>query len=365
MAKVSIIVPVYNVEQYLVECMESIINQTLEDIEIICVDDGSTDNSGKILDEYASRDNRIRVIHKENGGYGKAMNIGLDNATGEYIGIVEPDDVAKPEMFEDLYSLITKYNCDVVKSDYFFYYSKQNKLKKSNIMRGKIINKVTNIDEDIEILGICPSIWSCLYKKIFLVKNNIRFLETPGASYQDTSFYQKVILSAQKVFLTDNAYLQYRIDNENSSVNNKGKIYCITDEYKEIHKYINKKTELKKYEQYIYKLQFYGYQWNINRLAKEFKKEFFEYYHKEFCLLKNAGILTNEFFNYTQYINFDLFFNEPKKYFEKYVQPSKIKLFQEKIFSITNLPSKDDKRYKVIYILGLKFSFRNKKKKQK
>ena len=72
MAKVSIIVPTYNVEQYLVECMESIINQTLQDIEIICVDDGATDNSGKILDDYASKDNRIKVIHKQNEGYGKA-----------------------------------------------------------------------------------------------------------------------------------------------------------------------------------------------------------------------------------------------------------------------------------------------------
>lgn len=252
MCKITIIVPIYNVEKYLRECLDSLLNQTFKDIEILCMNDGSTDGSVQILEEYKNKDKRIRVINKKNSGYGATMNMGIDAANSEYIGILESDDVAKPELFENLYNLITKYNCDVVKSDFFLYYSKQNKLIKNNIMQGKIINKVTNIDEDIEILGICPSIWSCLYKKDFLLKNNIRFLETPGASYQDTSFYQKVILSAKKVFLTDNAYVQYRVDNENSSVNNRGKIYCITDEYKEIHKYIDKKAELKKYEQYIY-----------------------------------------------------------------------------------------------------------------
>ena len=100
MAKVSIIVPTYNVENYLVECLESIVNQTLKDIEIICIDDGSTDNSGKILDEYAQKDSRIKVIHKENAGYGKAMNLGLDNATGEYIGFVDSDDFVGEDTYK-------------------------------------------------------------------------------------------------------------------------------------------------------------------------------------------------------------------------------------------------------------------------
>jgi len=92
MPKVSLIVPTYNVEQYLVECMESITNQTLEDIEVICINDGSTDGSLSILQSYADKDKRIIIVDKENGGYGIGMNIGLEMATGEYIGIVEPDD---------------------------------------------------------------------------------------------------------------------------------------------------------------------------------------------------------------------------------------------------------------------------------
>ena len=102
MSKVSIVMPAYNVEKYLRQCMDSIVNQTLKDIEIIPVDDGSPDKCGKIMDEYAAADSRIKPIHQSNGGYGKAVNAGINAATGEYIGIVETDDWAEPDMFEKL-----------------------------------------------------------------------------------------------------------------------------------------------------------------------------------------------------------------------------------------------------------------------
>ena len=108
MAKVSIIIPTYNVEMYLVECMESVVNQTLKDIEIICINDGSTDGSLEILKSYAQKDDRIVLVDKENGGYGIGMNIGLDKATGEYIGIVEPDDFIPLNMYSDLYEKAVK-----------------------------------------------------------------------------------------------------------------------------------------------------------------------------------------------------------------------------------------------------------------
>ena len=103
MIKVSVIVPVYNVEKYLKKCIDSIIKQTLTDMEIICVDDGSTDSCPEILDEYANLDHRIKVIHKTNAGYGHAVNTGFAYAKGEYIGIVESDDYILPEMYETLY----------------------------------------------------------------------------------------------------------------------------------------------------------------------------------------------------------------------------------------------------------------------
>ena len=110
---ISIIVPVYNVEQYLDDCLISIINQTYKNIEIILIDDGSTDKSGKICDEYAKKDSRIIVIHKENGGVSSARNAGLRIAKGAYIGFVDPDDWIAEDMYEVLYSNAKKYDADV------------------------------------------------------------------------------------------------------------------------------------------------------------------------------------------------------------------------------------------------------------
>ena len=122
MVKVSIIVPVYNVEKYLKQCLDSILAQTLKEIEVICVDDGSADSSGEILDQYALQDGRVKVLHRENRGYGSAMNAGLDAAMGEYVGIVESDDCILPEMYQTLYEATDSEKLDIVKSDAFFWY---------------------------------------------------------------------------------------------------------------------------------------------------------------------------------------------------------------------------------------------------
>jgi len=117
--RVSIIIPVFNVENYLKECLDSVVNQTLKDIEIICVNDGSTDGSLSILEEYKEKDERIKVISKLNGGYGHTMNVGMDAATGEYIGIVEPDDYIEPDMYEILYIEAVENDVDFIKADFY------------------------------------------------------------------------------------------------------------------------------------------------------------------------------------------------------------------------------------------------------
>lgn len=116
--KVSIVVPICNVEKYLDECLTSIANQTLKEIEIICVDDGSKDNSLKIAKRWQKKDKRFIVITKKNSGYGNTMNVGIDNAHGEYLGIVESDDYVDKHMFEVLYTVAKSNDLDVVKSDY-------------------------------------------------------------------------------------------------------------------------------------------------------------------------------------------------------------------------------------------------------
>ena len=128
---VSVIVPIYNVEKYLEKCIKSIRKQSLKNIEIICVDDGSTDSCPKMLEEYAKGDPRIRVITQPNGGYGKAMNVGLAAAKGEYIGIVEPDDYILPNMFKTLYDAAKRHDCEIVKSDFYRFTGEGEKFEKT------------------------------------------------------------------------------------------------------------------------------------------------------------------------------------------------------------------------------------------
>ena len=121
MTKVSVLVPIYNVEKYLDECLASLAKQTLKDIEIICINDGSTDNSPKILQKYAKKYPNFVVINKQNSGYGDSMNKGLEKATGEYIGIVESDDFIESDAFEKLYKLAHETKADIVKANYFYH----------------------------------------------------------------------------------------------------------------------------------------------------------------------------------------------------------------------------------------------------
>lgn len=119
MSLISVIVPIYNVEKYLHRCVDSILKQTYGDLEIILVDDGSTDNCGKICDEYAKKDRRIKVIHKENGGQSSARNVGLDYATGEYVSFIDSDDFIHPQMLEMLYKAVTDFDVEMACCDFF------------------------------------------------------------------------------------------------------------------------------------------------------------------------------------------------------------------------------------------------------
>lgn len=113
MCLISVIIPVYNVEKYLEQCLDSVINQNLQDIEIICVDDGSTDNSPSILEKFSSKDNRIKIFSKENGGQASARNLGIKKAKGKYIAFVDSDDFIKEDMFVKLYDVAENNNLDI------------------------------------------------------------------------------------------------------------------------------------------------------------------------------------------------------------------------------------------------------------
>lgn len=229
MIKVSVLIPVYNVENYIIQCLESVQRQQLKEIEMICVDDGSTDRSGEILDQYAKKDARILVIHKENTGYGNSMNLALDSANGEYIAIVESDDFIEPDMLFKLYQTAVEQNAEVVKANHFNYCRGQDSF--SDRLQEYPKNERLNVFCCPKILNLADTIWSCLYNRDFLLRNRIRFHETPGASFQDISFSLQVWLKAESVYFIPDAVLHYRNDNPDSSMHNPYKVFCVIEEY--------------------------------------------------------------------------------------------------------------------------------------
>lgn len=298
MVKVSIVVPICNVEKYLRQCLDSIANQTLKDIEVILVNDGSKDSSGAICDEYVAKDPRFSVIHKPNSGYGHSMNVGFDACTGEYIGIIESDDYADIDMFENLYNAAIKHKADVVKSNFFNYYSVLEDVHNfvPNIARkfcGKVFCPSTDLKggDRIAFWNAKNTIWSAIYRKDFIRLNNIRFNETPGASFQDTSFSFKVWALAKRVFCVYAAYLHYRQDNMGSSVNSPGKVFCICDEYDEMDRFFAEHKELEYLYPIINRVKFDAYLWNIGRIADQFVTDFSLRTAKEFRDAHDKGHL--------------------------------------------------------------------------
>lgn len=278
MVKVSVVIPVYNVEKYLKQCLDSIANQTLKEIEVICVNDGSNDASYDIIMEYVNRDPRFKVIDKKNSGYGASMNRGFDMACGEYIGIVESDDFIEPNMLKSLYDCAAANDLDVCKGGFYYYYSAPVEknigcyLPKRAIRKGVFCptTDFKSLREQIEFFNIKPTIWSAIYKKDFIRENNIRFTETPGASFQDTAFNFMVWALAKRVKLLNECFLHYRQDNEGSSINSGTKVFCVCDEYAKIESFLDENPALKKeLEPVKNALKYNTYIWNYERLTEE------------------------------------------------------------------------------------------------
>ena len=200
MIKVSVIIPVYNVENYLRKCLDSIVNQTLKEIEIICVDDCSTDNCYSILEEYSKIDNRIIIVKNDvNKGLGNTRNIGLENAKGEYIGFVDSDDFVNDIYFEELYNTAKKFNADLVNTQNIIDYKNGNITRYHNYKNYKIGLRKYNIIDIIEYIRIGKvldypiyySTWGKLFKREFLNKNNIRLLSISNS--EDFYFFFTVL----------------------------------------------------------------------------------------------------------------------------------------------------------------------------
>ncbi|MDR0540682.1 MAG: glycosyltransferase [Dysgonamonadaceae bacterium] len=203
MIKVSLIVPVYNVAKYLPACMDSIVSQTLQDIEVICINDGSTDNCAEILEQYARKDARIAVITQANKGISNARNKGIARAKGEYIGFLDSDDVIAPDFLEKLYVAATKHDADVAMTNIRRFLFGRYKLR---FREEKVYTEVQSKIDGANIPR-CNYVWNKIYRK-----SALKYPFTEGIYYEDMNWTIKVIYDANKVVsVPDTAYYYRKI----------------------------------------------------------------------------------------------------------------------------------------------------------
>ena len=336
---VSILVPIYNVEKYLEQCLDSIVNQTYQDLEIICVNDGSSDNSADILEKYRKNDKRIKVISQENKGYGASMNRALDCATGEYIAIVESDDFVELNMIEKLVRDIEYYNVDFVKTNFFRYTTEKGDLY-TELFNQPDYNKVFFFFlKGPSYLFGGGNIWSALYRKNFLYTNKIRFRETEGASYQDISFKFKTFVCAERMILKDEAYYHYRIDNMASSVNNKNKVLCVCDELQEIKKFLIGREDLYPiFKYWVEPYKYFVYCWNFHRIGMESKGYFLRRMYEEFLLDENEGLIKQQYFETEQWNALSKMLSEFEEYYCSVFEKEKYKaMYIERLKEASNV----------------------------
>lgn len=320
--KVSIVVPNYNNAHYLRECLDSLVHQTLEDIEIIVVNDGSTDESLSIMREYEKNDDRVVIIDKPNSGYGHTMNTGIRAARGEYIGILEADDYVLVDMYESLYRKASENDLDFVKADFYRFYNEDGKyeLFYNELTYGKkdYYNRVLTPREDTATFRFVMNTWSGIYKKSFLEENNIWHNETPGASFQDNGFWFKTFALADRAMFVNVPYYMNRRDNPNSSIHDKGKVFAVSREYEMIGNFLNDNPELKEKLVKTYWLKkYHNYLFTYNRIAEEHKKMFLEHFRNEYLEAQQNGELDSSVFNDGEWENVSMIMNNPDDFYEK------------------------------------------------
>ncbi len=343
MPKISVIMPVYNVEQYLRQSLDSLINQTLNDIEIVCINDGSTDKSLEILQEYAAKDDRIFVITQKNQGQGVARNKGIEIAKGEYIQFVDPDDWIELDACETLYNFAKEKNAKVVKFDYINYNDFSNEFKQHDFV--KYIKKVYGYDLIRNpvyswrnfrkgcLTKLDLHVWTYLFLTEYIKSNNIKF--APIRHCEDHLFANSSILLTDKIYFLNKHLYFYRI-RCGSTVYKKSDInFCVFDGINLLKEFLI-----------------------CHDLYEDLKDEWLDYARISISWIYDK-IPQNSIAKYEQ---LSLQYFNSEKEFRKFIkQQRNQRTFLESIFSIKN-ENINAVKHKVITILGFSFNCKPKKK---
>ncbi|MBM6891758.1 glycosyltransferase [Enorma massiliensis] len=321
---VSVVLPIYNAEPFLREALDSVTNQTHRNIEIICVNDGSKDSSLSIMKEYASRDPRIVIDDGPNGGYGKAMNRGINRARGRYIGILEPDDTLLPSMFETLLRVADRDDLDFVRAD-FNRFTKNDDGKYIYFTEsichgdGSLYNKVLNPQNNLALLNVRMQNWTGIYRKSFLDAHAIRFHESPGARFQDNSFWFQTYCWATRIEYVDQPFYCHRDDNPNSSTNRSDLMFAMLDEWAWIRDYLARYPEKEhKLIKVFNHRKFHNCNFAFGKLADELQLPYLQRFSKELNDAYKQGELDLSMFSQLEQKKLQALMEDPKAYLEQY-----------------------------------------------
>ncbi len=384
--KISVIVPVYNVEQYLKKCLDSILNQTFSNIEIICVNDGSTDNSRKILEEYKKKDSRIIIVDKENGGLSSARNAGMKIARGEFYSFIDSDDWVDITMLEKLYNNITSLNTDISICAVHQFDETNQKIDDSNpyytleffdkTFTGRAFSYK---DTKPFLMDVCVMAWNKLYRRSLVEKYNAWFPD--GLIFEDGPFFFTIFFKTQRVSIVRDFLYYYRINRKNSIIQKAGKKFLnvidvaeiMYDRIKDLEDFNDIRYIFfrKKVEDFIYRFEHLKPKYKsafIKKLVKEsslvndklFPPEMvhgkFKYNYFLFNNLKTGSVLFYEFQKYklkSMYKLMEIMYKEDGVYFLKYKTHVLRLKKSPKIFDIYYY---DDKIY-VRILKKIKFDF--------
>ncbi|WIH80310.1 glycosyltransferase family 2 protein [Brachyspira pilosicoli] len=342
MPKVSVVIPIYNVEKYLKKCLDSVINQTLKDIEIICVNDCSSDNSESIIKEYINKDNRVKLIsHKENQGLGFARNSGLLESRGEYISFIDSDDFVSENFIEELYNTAVKYNADIVFTNNIYTVNEStNNIKpyyhnRLNIWKKKFNNSyiegISNFNVNTEEKENTPEYplvvaWNKLYKKNFLTEHKLLYSKYRLA--EDVDMFYRFLVYNPKMYYNNNAkyyYLQRSTSLAGNVSHTKNMPLAILEVFENIFNYYkeNKKELLIDCNYY----NFFSLLHTFNNYKAENKDEFYKLCHN---LIKKLDVEIDRkkhaFYSYNVYIM--------KTYDDYNIYIEKIESIKKKVFSV-------------------------------
>ncbi len=320
--KVSVVMPIYNQQEYLNIALDAVCMQTLTNMEIVCVNDGSSDSSISILKQYASLDKRIVIIDKANSGYGNSMNVGMDAATGEYIGIFEPDDIIPADMYKDLYDVAAENDLDFIKSDFYrFRVDDEGNIitLTTRLLKGDdYTDRVIRGDEIIKTSESRMNTWNGIYKKSFLNLWNIRHNETPGASYQDNGFWFQTFIHASRIWYSSNAYYMYRVDNVNASIKDPRKFYEMTREYGFIYDKLKEDPELLKTFEGVYFDKKVGhFVESYRRLSEDLKLDYLKHVKGELEGPLKEGRIDADLLGQRRYKQLTDVIRNPEEYYER------------------------------------------------